>query len=81
MQAEMTSVNLLPLLERLAGEPDELLRRSLLTAVAAMAQLGASEERLPTAVREAWAEKVASLSHTLSSCPALYAHSTSSEFV
>ena len=54
----MTSVNLLPLLERLAGEPDELLRRSLLTAVTAMAQSGASEEHMPTNVREAWAEKV-----------------------
>ena len=58
MQAEMTSVNLLPLLERLAGEPDELLRRSLLTAVTAMAQSGASEEHMTTSTREAWAEKV-----------------------
>lgn len=54
----MTSVNLLPLLERLAGESDELLRRSLLTAVTAMAQSGVPEEHLQTTVREAWAEKV-----------------------
>ena len=54
----MTNVNLLPLLERLAGESDELLRRSLLTAVTAMAQSGASEEHMPTIIREAWAEKV-----------------------
>ena len=56
----MTSVNLLPLLERLAGESDELLRRSLLTAVTAMAQSGTSEEHMPITVREAWAEKVTS---------------------
>ena len=54
----MTAVNLLPLLDRLAGESDELLRRSLLTAIAAMAQCGVAGEALPTAVREAWAEKV-----------------------
>ena len=58
MQAEMTSVNLLPLLNRLAGESDELLRRSLLTAVTAMAQSGASEEHMTISTREAWAEKV-----------------------
>ena len=58
LQAEMTTVNLLPLLNRLAGESDELLRRSLLTAIAAMAQCGVAGEALPTAVREAWAEKV-----------------------
>ena len=54
----MIAVNLLPLLERLAGEHDELLRRSLLTAIAAMAQCGIAGEALPTEVREAWAEKV-----------------------
>ena len=58
LQAEMTAVNLLPLLDRLAGERDELLRRALLTAIAAMAQCGVAGEALPTAVREAWAEKV-----------------------
>lgn len=63
IQAEMTSVSLLPLLERLAGESDELLRRSLLTAVSAIAQAGTSDEMMPTIVREAWAEKV--LSHEL----------------
>ena len=61
IQAEMTSVSLLPLLERLAGESDELLRRSLLTAASAIAQAGISDEMMPTIVREAWAEKV--LSH------------------
>ncbi|CAK0785443.1 hypothetical protein CVIRNUC_008652 [Coccomyxa viridis] len=58
LHAEMTAVNLLPLLDRLAGESDELLRRSLLTAIAAMAQCGLAGEALPTAVREAWAEKI-----------------------
>lgn len=66
IQAEMTSVSLLPLLERLAGESDELLRRSLLTAVSAIAQAGTSDEMMPTIVREAWAEKV--LSHELLLC-------------
>lgn len=54
----MASVNLLPLLERLAGESDELLRRSLLTAVSAMAQTGVPGQTMPTAMQEAWAEKV-----------------------
>ena len=58
VQAEMASVKLLPLLDRLAGEPDELLRRSLLTAILVMAQPGSSGDAMPTAVREGWAEKV-----------------------
>ena len=58
VQAEMASIKLLPLLDRLAGEPDELLRRSLLTAISVMAQPGSSGDAMPTAVREGWAEKV-----------------------
>ena len=54
----MASERLLPLLDRLAGEPDELLRRSLLTAISIMAQPGSCGDAMPTTVREGWAEKV-----------------------
>ncbi len=57
--------------ERLAGESDELLRRSLLTAVTAIAQAGASEEHdAHNCTREAWAEKV--LSYLSSNCAAAW---------
>jgi hypothetical protein len=58
MQAEMAGARLLPLLDRLAGEPNELLRRSLLTAISIMAQAASSGDPMPTPVREDWAEKV-----------------------
>ncbi|KAK9822384.1 hypothetical protein WJX81_006810 [Elliptochloris bilobata] len=44
------------LLKRLTGEPDELLRRSVLTAVAALAQPGSAAGELPEALRDYWAE-------------------------
>lgn len=57
-QAEVANANVYPLLERLAGESDLLLLRSLLTAVAALAQHGTVRGDLPDAVRERWSERV-----------------------
>lgn len=57
-QAEVAKANVYPLLERLAGESDLLLLRSLLTAVAALAQPGTVRGDLPDAVRERWSERV-----------------------
>jgi len=46
------------LLKRLASEPDDLLRRAVLTAVAALAQPGGSAGELPDALRDSWSELV-----------------------
>ena len=57
MQAEVAAANLHPLLERLSAEPDPLLRRSVLTAVAALAQPGSSAGAFPAALWDSWSER------------------------
>lgn len=63
-QAEVHAANLLPLLERLAGEADPLLRRSVLTAIAALAAPGSSAGPFPEQLWDPWSERVrSSLEH------------------
>lgn len=71
VQADVATANVYPLLDRLAGEPDLLLRRSLLTAIAALALPGAATGELPEPVRERWSERV-SLSNTCPRAPLAY---------
>ena len=52
----MQSVHVL--LRRLSDEPDELLRRSVLTAVAALAEPGSAGGELPESLRDSWSELV-----------------------
>jgi hypothetical protein len=54
----MAAANVYPLLEKLAGEPDALVRRSVLTAVAALAQPGAGDDGFPDALSEQWSDRV-----------------------
>jgi hypothetical protein len=61
MQAEVAAANLHPLLERLAGESEPLLRRSVLTAIAALAQPGSAAGPFPEALWDPWSERVSSL--------------------
>lgn len=58
MQVDVATASVYPLLERLAGESDLLLRRSLLTAIAALAQAGPAVGDLPEGVRGRWSERV-----------------------
>ncbi|CAL8471570.1 g11112 [Coccomyxa elongata] len=58
LDADVATANVYPLLDRLAGEPDLLLRRSLLTAIAALALPGAATGELPEPVRERWSERI-----------------------
>ena len=58
LQAEVAAANLHPLLERLSMEPEPLLRRSVLTAIAALAQPGSSAGAFPAALWDTWSERV-----------------------
>lgn len=58
LQAEIAAANVHPLLERLAAEPEPLLRRSLLTLLAALAAPGSSTGAFPEALWDPWTERV-----------------------
>jgi hypothetical protein len=59
----MVAVKVYPLLEKLAGEPNLLVRRAVLTAITALAQPGtaagaAATTSVPEGLSEKWSERV-----------------------